>query len=157
SAVNRSPPRLVYTGRSRRPAMNLPRVQANAPMQSSYGAIDREHRARIEGLCRLLLANPADAEEVAQEVFLSLFRQLGRNDRGVAWGPWLTGVAVNACRDRRRTRWWRVFRESSDELHESQHAGSDPTPEEACANRELRLHVWSAFRRLPTRQREVFA
>jgi len=126
-------------------------------MQTSYAALYREHRARIEALCRLLLANPADAEEVAQEVFLSLYRQLGRDAREIVWGPWLTRVAINACRDRRRTRWWKLFRESSDELIEANHAATSPTPEEAVVNRELRVHVWSAFRRLPPRQREVFA
>jgi len=126
-------------------------------MPPTYADLYREHHARIEGLCRLLLASAADAEEIGQEVFLRLHRSLPRAEAPMAWGAWLTRVAVNACRDRRRARWWRAWRDRSDELVEAEIAAPAPTPEETVASREQHALVWAAFRRLPTRQREVFA
>lgn len=34
---------------------------------------------------------------------------------------------------------------------------AEPTPEEARAGREIRGRIWTAFRRLSSRQREIFA
>src|SRR5262249_31075719 len=99
------------------PAMRIGTAEASGRMQAtSYADLYRDHRGGFLGLCRLMLADPADAEEVGQEVFLRLHREMQTGDRPIAWGPWLTRVAVNACLDRRRARWWRVWRESSDEL-----------------------------------------
>ena len=53
-----------------------------------------------------LLNNPHDAQDAAQEVFLRLYKHLGRIDEGRGFEPWLFRVTVNVCRDiaRRRQR-----------------------------------------------------
>jgi RNA polymerase sigma-70 factor (ECF subfamily) len=48
-----------------------------------------------------LLGNLADAQDVSQEVFLRLYRNLGKVDADCA-APWLYRVTVNACHDLRR-------------------------------------------------------
>src|SRR5215813_1873376 len=73
----------------------------------------RRERARVMRLCRLLLLNQQDAEEVAQEVFLRLVRAHATNSEIISWEAWLTKVAVNACRDRKRSAWWKVWNRSS--------------------------------------------
>ncbi len=125
--------------------------------QPTYEELYGEHRVRIVSLCRLLLADAHEAEEVGQEVFCQLLRQMGIETREMAWGPWLTRVAVNACRDRRRSGWWKLWRGRSDELDEGRMAGAGPSPEDLAIGRQQRALIWQAFRLLPTRQREVFA
>lgn len=138
--------------------MRIGTAEASGRMQATnYADLYRDHRGRVLGLCRLMLADPDDAEEVGQEVFLRLHREMQAGDRPIAWGPWLTRVAVNACLDRRRARWWRVWRESSDELVEGELPGGGPDPETAAIGRQQRDVIWQAFRKLPARQREVFA
>src|SRR5262249_53977253 len=73
-------------------------------------ALYREHGARVLRLTRLLLDDRQEAQDVAQEVFLKLVRAYPGADRSMRWGPWLTKVTVNACRDRRRSGWWRWWR-----------------------------------------------
>jgi RNA polymerase sigma-70 factor (ECF subfamily) len=126
-------------------------------VRPTWAEIHREHHHRVEALCRMLLREASDAEDVAQEVFLALYRSLPKQPPDTAWAAWLTRVAVNACRDRRRSGWWRLWRDSSDELDEGTLPATGATPEEAAVSREQRASIWHAFRALPARQREVFA
>lgn len=130
--------------------------------QVGYEPLYRQHYPRLVRLCRLLLADAHEAEDVAQEVFIKLLEAMRTETRAMAWEPWLTRVTVNACRDRRRSGWWKWWRAprsvadpdiSSLPEPPSQH----PTPEAEALGRETRERIWQAFRRLPTRQQEVFA
>jgi RNA polymerase sigma-70 factor (ECF subfamily) len=118
-----------------------------------YGA----HRPRIVRLCRLLLSDPDEAHDVSQEVFLKMLHQLSTSGDTVAWGPWLNRVAVNACRDRRRSAWWKSWRAEAHGFEEAAFANDAPTPEQAVLGAEKRREIWGAFRKMPARQREVFA
>jgi len=121
-----------------------------------YDDLYNAHRARVVRLCQLLLGDPDEAQEVSQEVFLKLHRVLQTGDEPINWGPWLRMVAVNACRDRRRTRWWRWGR-TSEPFSDTEYDGGAPTPEQEVLGHETRQRIWQAFRALPARQREVFA
>ena len=127
---------------------------------TSRGAPDAEfdtlYRAqfpRLVRLCRLLLDDPTEAQDVVQEVFVKLMA--GPPATGAATG-WLTRVAVNVCHDRRRSWWWRWTRHREDPGAINLVA-TDPTPERESLGGELGTQVWNAFRALPRRQREVFA
>jgi len=74
----------------------------------------------------------------------------------MAWGPWLTRVTINACRDRRRSGWWKWWREYNEEFQEADLSGQGPTPEEEVLSREECERVWRSFRVLSLRQQEVF-
>jgi len=52
----------------------------------------------VFGLCLRLLHHRHDAEDVAQEVFLRVFRSLRRWDSSRPLRPWVMGIAVNRCR-----------------------------------------------------------
>ena len=52
----------------------------------------------VLAVCRRLLAHLHDAEDVAQEVFLRVFRSLNRWDSTRPLRPWVLGIAVNRCR-----------------------------------------------------------
>jgi RNA polymerase sigma-70 factor (ECF subfamily) len=55
-------------------------------------------QAEVFGLCVRLLNHRHDAEDVAQEVFLRVFRSLRRWDCQRPLKPWIMGIAVNRCR-----------------------------------------------------------
>ena len=61
---------------------------------------------RVLRIALRLLNNPQDAQDAAQEVFLRLYKQLGRLDLNDARGcePWLFRVTVNVCHDMARKR-----------------------------------------------------
>lgn len=113
------------------------------------GRLFAEHGRMVLGLCRLLLRNPTDAEDAAQQVFLSAHRALlgGSVPREAA--AWLAAIARNECRAciRARMREPLALPELPSDL-------PDPL---ASAIRALDLDaVWSAISSLPRRQRRVF-
>ena len=130
-------------------------VTAAPPWQLQCEALYREHSARVKNLCRLLLDDPQEAQEVAQDVFLKLVRSYQAVDRPAEWGPWLTRVAVNACRDRRRSGWWRWWRQRGVAIEDVEVVDREATPEQAALSRETRERIWHGFLQLPSRQREV--
>ena len=52
----------------------------------------------VFGLCQRLLGHSHDAEDVAQEVFIRIFRSLKRWDATRPLKPWILGITVNRCR-----------------------------------------------------------
>ncbi len=60
----------------------------------------------IFGLCFRMLGHRQDAEDVSQDAFLRVFRNLHRWDRVGPLKPWLMTIAANRCRTalERRTR-----------------------------------------------------
>ncbi len=131
-------------------------LTAIPPWQAQYEGLYRAHSARVGRLCRLLLNDPQEAEEVAQEVFVKLAQAYPGADRTMAWGLWLTRVAVNACHDRRRSTWWQWRRLRGGGIEDVEVADRGPTPERAALSEEARGQIWTVFRQLPRRQREVF-
>ncbi|HEX7406791.1 MAG TPA: RNA polymerase sigma factor [Candidatus Binatia bacterium] len=121
-----------------------------------YNELYQAHRGRVLRLCRLLLSDADEADDVSQEVFLKLFRQHQLSSSTIAWGPWLTRVTVNACRDRRRSGWWKWWRERHQAFEEAELPGHGFTPEQEVLSRERRRDVWHSFRQLSSRQQEVF-
>ena len=55
-------------------------------------------QAEVFGLCVRLLNHRHDAEDVAQEVFLRIFRGLRGWDSRRPLRPWIMSIAVNRCR-----------------------------------------------------------
>jgi RNA polymerase sigma-70 factor (ECF subfamily) len=124
--------------------------------RADYDQLYRMHHARVLRLCRLLLSDPHEADDVAQEVFIKVFQAFQQEDRAMVWGPWISRVAVNACRDRRRSGWWKWWRERHEEFVEADLRASGRTPEQEALSNETRRHVWRSFRSLSARQQEVF-
>ena len=114
------------------------------------------HYGRLRRLCRLLLGDPQEAEDVVQDVFLKAHEaeRLGRPP--LNWSGWLTRVAVNACRDRRRAGGWMRFRLRGTNLDDVSLVSEIPGPGEAAVSEDTRRRIWAAFRELPRRQQEVF-
>jgi RNA polymerase sigma-70 factor (ECF subfamily) len=52
----------------------------------------------VFGLCHRMLGHREDAEDVAQDVFLRVFRSLQKWDSSRPFKPWLLTIAANRCR-----------------------------------------------------------
>lgn len=137
------------------PAVVSVRGRPSLDSGERYDDLFRAHRPTVLRLCRLLLADPVEAEDAAQDVFLQLARQLASGDRPSAWRAWLIRVATNACQRRRRS-WWRRWRASAEDPEEVLVASIDDTPEALAIGRERRRMVAGALAHLPPRQQGVF-
>jgi len=70
----------------------------------AFEAIVRRYQGRIVSLARTLTGAPDDAEDVAQEVFVRVYRSLGTFRRESTFRTWLYRVAVNVSRSHRARR-----------------------------------------------------
>lgn len=103
-----------------------------------------------------MLASPEAAEEVAQDVFHSVWRRAGdyRRDRG-AVRTWLLAIARNAAIDWRRTKGKRVERDVELDAVASLSADASVEVQVMASVRAERIR--EAVRALPTEQRDVLA
>jgi RNA polymerase sigma-70 factor, ECF subfamily len=75
--------------------------EARGGNQEAFADLVRRHEVRVFNLARMSTGNDADAEDVAQEVFVRVFRGL-RGYRGDStFRTWLYRVALNVIRSHR--------------------------------------------------------
>jgi RNA polymerase sigma-70 factor (ECF subfamily) len=65
---------------------------------SAYRELVECYESDVMTLCVRLLRHHQDAEDVAQETFLRVFRSLHRWDQQRPLRPWIMAIAVNRCR-----------------------------------------------------------
>jgi RNA polymerase sigma factor (sigma-70 family) len=70
----------------------------------AFAVLVERHGAMVLGVCRRVLGNEHDAEDVFQAVFLVLSRKAGTLRRKEAVGPWLFGVARRLSLKARQSR-----------------------------------------------------
>lgn len=66
--------------------------------QAAMAALVDHFAGQVFGLCYRMLGNRQDAEDVAQETFVRVFRSLSQFDRDREFRPWLLAIAGNRCR-----------------------------------------------------------
>lgn len=114
---------------------------------ATRGLVER-FQADVFGLCVRLLRHRHDAEDVAQEVFLRVFRSLRRWDPARPLKPWVLGIAVNRCRTAMARRVKRP--DPADYL------GDLPDPTPPAGDRELHDAIAAGVAGLRDEYREVF-
>lgn len=105
---------------------------------------------RLLSLAGRMLNDTAEAEDVAQEAFLRIWRQAPKWKPGAAkFDTWLHRVALNLCYDRLRRRRERPTAEAPEQI--------DPAPlaDQGLESRDTGLRVNAALAALPARQREA--
>jgi RNA polymerase sigma-70 factor (ECF subfamily) len=60
-----------------------------------YESLYHLHRSRVYSLCLRLTGNTSDAEDLAQEVFLQVYRKISTFRGDAKFGSWLYRVAMN--------------------------------------------------------------
>jgi RNA polymerase sigma-70 factor, ECF subfamily len=70
---------------------------------SAWEPLVLAHQEAVFRLAYLLLGDPDDAEDAAQETFLRAWNHLKRFDQARPLRPWLLSIAANLARNRRRS------------------------------------------------------
>ena len=118
--------------------------------------LDR-HQDRVLRLTRLLGVPAQDREDVAQDVFLRVFRHIESFRRGNPFAGWLYRVTVNVVHDHRRRTVRSASREETwSEAHDGTVVDTGRGPQKSLEDRELARRLEAALGELTERERAVF-
>lgn len=122
---------------------------------SAWEAIVSAHQQAVFRLAYLLLGDPDDAEDVAQETFIRAYYALGRFDEQRALRPWLLRIAANLSRNRRRSvgRYLAYIQKMA--RGDPQAAMPGPRDPGSTAARDESQLLWQAVRRLRSAEQEI--
>lgn len=118
-----------------------------------------DHQRMVFQLALHLLGDYEEARDLSQDVFLQVFRTIGRFRCQSALRTWIYRIVINQARNRQR--WWRRRHRSEQvslESHLDQHsdralADSTPGPDGQLKRKETAAKVWHALDALPFDQR----
>jgi RNA polymerase sigma-70 factor, ECF subfamily len=129
---------------------DCPRIleAAQAGDRAAFEQLMRRHERLVLRTAWRLLGNLEDAQDVAQEVFWRLYRNLHRIDTTESLAGWLYRVTVNLCHDHKRQQ------PQTAELADAVASASDPH-QELTGREQLRILEMS-LRMLPEKERSAF-
>jgi RNA polymerase sigma-70 factor, ECF subfamily len=124
----------------------------------AFQALYDRHKRRVYSLCLRMTANTAEAEDLAQEAFLQLYRKIGTFRGESAFSTWLHRLSVNVVLMHLRKKSLPVV-----SLEETTQPGEDDTPKKDFGADDLalsgsidRLHLRRAVESLPPGYRMIF-
>jgi RNA polymerase sigma factor (sigma-70 family) len=126
----------------------------------SFNQLVRLYESRVYNLCYRMLGDPDAAADVAQDTFISAYRNLGRF-RGGMFRSWLLRIATNACYDALRARKRRpstslqALGVADDEGLGFDLADQGERPDDVALRRELAAAIQRGLADLPEDQRVV--
>jgi RNA polymerase sigma-70 factor (ECF subfamily) len=125
--------------------------------EAAFEALYHLHKRRVYSLCLRMVSNPAQAEDLAQEAFLQLYRKIGTFRGESAFSTWLHRMTVNVVLMQLRKKGLPVV-----SLEETLEADEEaPRKEFGAKDAKLagsvdRLELRRAIDRLPPGYRTVF-
>ncbi|MBI1186231.1 MAG: sigma-70 family RNA polymerase sigma factor [Alphaproteobacteria bacterium] len=93
----------------------------------AFAFLVEAHQQSVRGFLRRLVGNHADADDLAQEAFVTAWRRLRRFEGRARFGVWVCGIGYRLARDQRRARGRAMARDAAWlDAHgpaEAEHAG----------------------------------
>ena len=138
---------------ARRPMLDLITRIAEERSDAAFRELFAAYAARIRGYMMRNGADPATAEELAQETLFTVWRKAGlySPEKGTP-STWIFTIARNLRIDRlrRQVPWQELSQDHAESI-----AADDPVPEEAVAERQRQTRVQQVLAELPPDQREA--
>ncbi|MFT3739607.1 MAG: RNA polymerase sigma factor [Breznakibacter sp.] len=126
-----------------------------------FDVLVEKYQHKVFHTCIVMLKNREDAEDVAQEVFLEIYRSLDKFRGEASLSTWIYRIAVNRCMDmmrmkKRKKRSLFAFQpKSNDELERLQPTNSQH-PHWLMEENERNMLLNQAIEQLPERQKIAF-
>jgi RNA polymerase sigma-70 factor (ECF subfamily) len=121
---------------------------ARAGDLAAFDLLMRQYQRLVLVTALRLLGSMEDAQDASQEVFLKLYRNLGKLERAGNLTGWLYRVTVNVCHDARRRR---PIEASVEDAGEAPDRAADP--QQALTDSERRRALELSLRLLSERER----
>lgn len=123
----------------------------------AFGQLIDRHASAIVNLAYRMVGNRAEAEDLAQEAFLTAFKALSTFRADSKFSTWLYRIAANKCKD-----WLRAKRPGqgpydvdADEVLDL-YVAEERTPEQLLSQQQVGQELEQAIQRLPPLYREAF-
>ena len=118
---------------------------------AAWEALMRAHQEAVFRLAYLIVGDPDDAEDVAQETFLRAWKHLKGFDLTRPLRPWLLSIASNLSSNRRRSA-GRYFAALTRAFRDEPAAA---TVEEKSSERSEAKELWKAVRKLNMQDQQI--
>ena len=119
----------------------------------AFGELVARYERRLIGVIRRFVDDLEQAEDLAQETFLRVYRRIDQFDPSRRFGPWLFQIGVNLSLDwlrrRRRRVWLRMFSDRTADR------ALDPASPDPRIQDDLQQEVRHILQRIPEKYRTV--
>jgi RNA polymerase sigma-70 factor, ECF subfamily len=102
-------------------------AQAKTGDRIAFSALIRSRQAMVYSIARNFLRNEGHAEDIAQDVFLELFKNINQIESPSHFVSWLRQVTSRKCIDQSRRAWFSRWVDL-DDTHHSAVAVREPDP-----------------------------
>lgn len=125
---------------------------------TAFQALVERHRSMVYRVAYQFAGNHHDAEDIAQEVFIKVYRSLDRFRQDAQLSSWMYRIVMNACIDHRRRQLPAGSAPFGEEAEQKllNTIEETPGPEERAYAGELGQVLETQIGRLPHGQRIVF-
>lgn len=136
--------------------------RAQAGDQAAFGVIMRTHHERTFRLAYAIVHNEADARDISQEVWLTVWKQLATFRGDSRFTTWLHPIVTRRSLDhlRKRRRWFDrflPFATGEESTVEAAEPATETTARDAAEGHDTITRVRSAMAELPPKHRAVLA
>ncbi|MFZ5352139.1 MAG: RNA polymerase sigma factor [Bacillota bacterium] len=103
--------------------------------KNAFMDLFKQYERYLYKLCFSYVQNEQDALDIMQEVYIKIFKNIGRFELSMPFHPWLRRIAVNSCINHRRTmKYNTVSLNSSSDEHQS-------LEEQLAADTDIEKHI----------------
>ena len=129
---------------------------------SAFDALVTKHRGRVYAMIQNMVKNDADSWDLAQEVFLKVWKALPKFEARARFSTWLYRITHNVVYDWMRKRKLETVGELDDNLLDREQIAAGaaatpahaPRPDEAMEQGELRARIELALEKISPEHRE---
>lgn len=131
--------------------------------EQAFKNLVSNYQKLVVNTCYSLVQNTEDAEDIAQDVFIEVFRSVDRFRADAKLSTWLYRIAVNRSlnhiRDNKRRKWFRsveeVFSSKTENANQPPVASAE-NPASEMESQERTAIIHEAIRSLPENQKIAF-
>lgn len=132
--------------------------------EQAFRQMVEKYQKLVVNTCFGMVHNTQDAEDIAQEVFIEVFRSVHKFRADAKISTWLYRIAVNRSlnfiRDNKKNKWFQSFEDSvksKNALHENLANAASDQPEMVMENNQRATLLHEAIDRLPENQKVAFS
>ena len=127
----------------------------------SFGELVKKYQNQIFNLVYRLTTNYAETEDISQDIFLHVYKNLNKLKGEIRFKSWLYKIALNITKNKLRRRKFAFFSldkpiqtEEGEMVHEV--ASNGQTPETILLEKEAERNLRQMLKHLPLKYRTVF-